>query len=67
VEREIGEIFELEGEKYTVEEGKTCDGCSLDRGEYCLAYSEGLREITGKCSCFSRKNKKSVIFVKIVD
>ena len=59
MERKIREVFEFELEKYKIEEDKTCAGCSLRKGESCLAYSEVLRETMGKCSCISRKNKKA--------
>ena len=65
MERAIGEIFELEGEKYKVEKAYNgCEKCSFDRGEYCYANHF---EIAGKCYVYSRKDNLDVIFVKIVD
>ena len=65
MEREIGEIFELEGEKYRVEKAyNDCEKCTFDRWEYCYANSF---ETVGKCAAYNRKDNLDVIFVKTVD
>ena len=62
MERVMGEVFELEGEKYRVEEKEGCDNCGFDNKR---CYDSD--EIVGDCSFKHRKDGKNVIFVRIVD
>lgn len=58
---EVGEVFELSGKKYLVEESdQDCKGCSADD---CL----GLCETMPKCEGWLRNDKKFVIFIELTE
>lgn len=64
MERQIGEIFELDGKTLQViEHDVYCDGCrfSVDDDEFCINDDF---DITGYC-CAHRKDGKSVIFKEV--
>lgn len=62
MEREIGEVFEYNGEKYVVayDKGK-CDGCAFSTMDKC---NRNL-DIAGHCIFFKRKDRNDVIFIKL--
>ncbi len=63
MEREIGEIFEFEGNKLKVEQGYLgCEGCFFKN-----IICNPLRKYRGECSQCNREDKTEIIFVKIVD
>lgn len=63
-EFKIGQTFQCGLVKLKCIENKTCNGCYL---EYiCESISSiRIRHIVGACSCSSRSDNKSVIFVKV--
>lgn len=68
-ERKIGERFSSEKGTFEVREGKCVDGCFLWTGKYnLLDLCRGNafdHQFCGNCSKVFRKDKKSVIFVKV--
>lgn len=59
MDREIGEIFEYNNNKYIVKFGYGCINCAFHH-MLCAAF----KEIRGNCSIYDRLDKKPVIFVE---
>ena len=64
MEREIGEVFEYNGEKYVVayEKGK-CDGCAFSTTTYDRCNRN--LDIAGHCISYKREDRNNVIFIKL--
>ena len=61
MERKIGEIFEYNGTKLEVVEGRPCDGCVFSGRSHCfdlkaiiLGYCGGTLRSDGKCVIFKK-------------
>ena len=66
MEREIGEIFELDGEWYQCIESDSCGECSLFTTECGSGTKSDLADkIVGQCSKIRRTDNKHVIFKKL--
>lgn len=61
MERKIGEIFDYNGVRLIVKEGRTCNGCYFSN---CHRIFRN-RAITGECTYVSRKDEKSIIFKEV--
>lgn len=66
MERQVGEIFEYNGEWYQCVECDSCGKCSLRTTECGSGTKSDIAdEVFGKCSKVRRSNSKSVIFKKL--
>lgn len=66
MERQVGEIFEYNGEWYQCVECDSCGECSLRTTECGSGTKSDIAdEVFGKCSKVRRSNSKSVIFKKL--
>lgn len=59
MDREIGEIFKYNNNKYIVKLGYNCMHCAFNHMS-CTTFEE----IRGSCNAYDRLNKKPVIFVE---
>ena len=65
MDRELGEIFEFDGEYYQVclGERENCEECSLFQNSKC--FKAGRRDITGNCTWDKRSDGNNTYFKKI--
>ena len=68
MERAIGEVFDFDGVKLRVEREKDehrCEGCYFSNPKH-LGLIDTI-QVIGMCNSFIRRDKESVIFVKVED
>lgn len=62
IERKVGEVFEVDGVQFIVEERGICGNCYLKETD---CDTKRRSENFGKCSILTRSDGKSVSFVKL--